>query len=123
MKCELLPQDWYRVLQSVMRYSYIDREVIASFYDKRSKHYFKSSKDYRKFRQEHVSVIKKNQKEYGIPQGTALSGVLANIYMLDVDRKIQQIVQSNVMEPQVFGDARGTIFDVAVNIWHEINAV
>ena len=30
---------------------------------------------------------------------------------------------SNVMELQVFGDARGTIFDVAVNIWHEINAV
>ncbi|MCI7056718.1 MAG: reverse transcriptase domain-containing protein [Selenomonas bovis] len=94
LKCELFPQDWYRVLQSVMRYSYIDREVIAPFYDKRSKHYFKSSKDYRKFRQEHVGVIKKNQKEYGIPQGTALSGVLANIYMLDVDRKIQQIVQS-----------------------------
>lgn len=94
LQAELLPEDWYKVLRSVMHYTCVDRRIIAPFYDKRSKRYFKSIKDYRKFRQEHRDAFHVNQTGVGIPQGTALSGVLANVYMLATDAKIQQLVQT-----------------------------
>ena len=94
LQTESLPDDWYKVLRSVMHYTCVDRKIIAPFYDKRSKRYFKSIKDYRKFRQAHRDAFHVNQSGIGIPQGTALSGVLANVYMLATDAKIQQLVQS-----------------------------
>ena len=94
LQTESLPDDWYKVLRSVMHYTCVERKIIAPFYDKRSKHYFKSIKDYRKFRQAHRDAFHVNQAGIGIPQGTALSGVLANVYMLATDVKIQQLVQS-----------------------------
>lgn len=94
LQTESLSEDWYKVLRSVMHYTCVDRKIIAPFYDKRSKRYFKSIKDYRKFRQAHRGAFHVNQAGIGIPQGTALSGVLANVYMLTTDTKIQQLVQS-----------------------------
>lgn len=94
LQTESLSEDWYKVLRSVMHYTCVDRKIIAPFYDKRSKRYFKSIKDYRKFRQVHRGAFHVNQSGIGIPQGTALSGVLANVYMLATDAKIQQLVQS-----------------------------
>lgn len=94
LQTESLSEDWYKVLRSVMHYTCVDRKIIAPFYDKRSKRYFKSIKDYRKFRQAHRGAFYVNQAGIGIPQGTALSGVLANVYMLTTDTKIQQLVQS-----------------------------
>ncbi len=57
---------------------------------------FKSASDFRKFRSEcPAGAFQKNEglhdKEhpYGIPQGTALSSVLSNIYLLDFDMKMK----------------------------------
>ena len=38
------------------------------------------------------SVIKKNYKSYGIPQGAAISDLLANLYMLDFDEAVREFV-------------------------------
>lgn len=42
------------------------------------------------------NFIHKNPYDYGIPQGTSISGLFANIYLLEFDKALQQLVkQSN----------------------------
>lgn len=92
LKCDFLPQDWYKVIKSVTHYTYVDKDVIAPFYDKRNERYFSDIKQFREFRKYHPNDFYKNMSSFGIPQGTAISGILANTYMIEVDQKINELV-------------------------------
>ena len=95
-----MSKDYYQVLKSLTNYSYIDLKQLRYLLTQRginfekNKRYFSSIKEFRKFQQE-TKLTQKNTGSVGIPQGSALSGLLANIYMIHVDEEIQKIVQSS----------------------------
>lgn len=92
LNVESLPLDWYKVFKSVTRYAYVEKEDIVSFYDKRNERYFSNTRQFRQFRKQQPEAFKRNHNDYGIPQGTAISGILANVYMMKVDQAIYELV-------------------------------
>ncbi|MEK4384846.1 reverse transcriptase domain-containing protein [Solibacillus sp. FSL W7-1464] len=95
---KLLSEDWYKVFKSITQYSYIekdflnlklgtDREIKA----KRQFKYFETFKDFRNFKKEH-RCVKRNINNFGIPQGSAISAVFANVYTTIFDKKVKTLV-------------------------------
>jgi len=93
-----LSDDWYKVFKSVTRYSYYNKQLLNQQLgtDKQiKKHkqlaYFANEKDFREFRKKHK--VNRNSKKYGIPQGTALSAVLSNVYTTQFDIAVHNLIK------------------------------
>ena len=99
---DILPDDLYQIYKILTNFHFIELdELLANKHIKASRsdfwdqetHSFKklcTTKTFRTILSENKNIIKKNQNiNKGIPQGTNLSGTLANIYMLDFDLAIQ----------------------------------
>lgn len=91
-----LSKDWYNVYRSISKYGYYEKEdLINEFGSDRNlrvnniKSYFKQISDFRKFQKDFSA--KYNRKNYGIPQGTAISAAFANVYALNFDINLKQI--------------------------------
>ena len=95
-----LPEDHYNVFKNITKYSKFEltdllkinhledtkqgRRQLNSQSRVLTQEEFKNNKSY----------IQKNKNSYGIPQGSSISGLLANIYMLEVDKQIKELVTS-----------------------------
>lgn len=103
LKVEKLDDDYYKVFMSMTKYAYIERDVIEKYLIANGIETFNSIKDNRslfenimwnKAKKDLKDNIKKHKEEYGIPQGSPLSGVFANIYMIDFDIYVNNYVKS-----------------------------
>lgn len=108
-----LDEDYYAVFKNITKYTYFDLEDICKIKGIKRKDVYKHTekinsetgkKEY-VFELEKIMTIEEINKyktrylhynnKSGIPQGSAISSVLANIYMIDADKMINDLVTSN----------------------------
>lgn len=88
---------WKRVLNSLEKYQLISRKKLVnainfSEYHEGKYAYFKNLKNYGEFIKQRKRLLQKSSK-FGIPQGTSLSAVLANVYMIDFDSNVDALLE------------------------------
>lgn len=93
-----LPIDHYAIYKSLTKYAYCNKEEVykefgISFNKPwRGRNRICTPQEFRS-RVRGKGLIKTNQESRGIPQGTAISALLSNIYMLDFDCKMHALMR------------------------------
>ena len=93
-----LPDDHYAVYKSLTKYSFVNRDIlfkhlgISKNHPKKGRIRICNTDEFRK--QVRTSgLIEVNNNQYGIPQGSPISALLSNIYMLDFDSQVNKYMQ------------------------------
>lgn len=97
--CSELPSDWYQIFRSLTKFSWVDQsELNKIFGSEREQYkgkmvkYFNSTSDFQEFKTR--KKIYKNEKFFGIPQGTAISALLSNVYMINFDQWLADLADA-----------------------------
>lgn len=104
LEVDEIPEDLYAVLKSLMLFSYVELEELVKYnglkYTLRKKKKFDNPSKYKtalgdsnlRDNRHLIEAGYAKKERRGIPQGTPLSSVCANIYMLDADKCINDYV-------------------------------
>ncbi|MEG2610543.1 MAG: hypothetical protein RSA91_07800 [Bacilli bacterium] len=96
-----LDNNLYKVFKSITKFKYVDVLDIYKFLGKKrgrrsEKYYLRELKqimttsEFRVFIK-NSQILKENSKDYGIVQGSSLSGLFANIYMIFFDKEMKEL--------------------------------
>lgn len=124
---DMLPRDYYAVYKNITKFSYVEMERICQYKGlkyttgaaKKLKHSdlimsVKELRNANKLSPNSNKFIIRNNNDYGIPQGSAISAVLSNIYMLEFDKAVSEIMTLYNGTYMRYSD--DTIFIVPINM-------
>ena len=101
-----LPRDWYTVFRHVTRFHHVSRDALAAHPIFGPK--LKSKKPGPVASIADVKAagieITANKNAFGIPQGTPISSVFSNLYMMDVDRSVAALCNAHGALYQRYSD-------------------
>lgn len=99
LELKALPDDHFAVYKSLTKYAYVDRTIlfkelgISINNPKHNRHRACTAEEFRA-KVRNGGLIHRNQNDFGIPQGSPVSALLSNIYMLDFDSKMKTALES-----------------------------
>ena len=121
-----LSEDYYKVFRSITKYSYVNFSEILNYYklpdtiasrkELNKKHIILPIQNLGK-----MVIIGSNKKSFGIPQGSAISAVLSNIYMLEFDQNVNEFIKQYNGKYLRYSD--DTIFVLPVTAESEIQKI
>lgn len=87
----------YAIFKNLTHFSYIEAHDIEKEKgmlrrDMREMIKYFETDEFQTIKKKHLQI---NQKDYQIPQGSSISAVYANVYMVDFDKKINNFISSN----------------------------
>lgn len=96
LEVQYLCKDWFNVYKSITKYGYYRKTLLEEKIgtDKQLRKsgkysYFNHLKEFRAFQREYST--EKNKERFGIPQGSAISAVFANVYAINFDLIMKEI--------------------------------
>lgn len=118
-----LPQDYYAIFRSLTKFSFIKenrlKKKFKSFFtkpfQKRSGKRICTPEQLRDLKKEH---LKTNKQSFGIPQGSSLSAVLSNIYMLSFDEEMKKLCDAKGALYRRYSDDIMVVCNV--EIWDDV---
>jgi retron-type reverse transcriptase len=99
LNVDKLSDDYYKIYRNLTQYSWVSKEELETRLGRKitrgKNNRICSAQEFReKIRRTQPSIINRHEEKFGIPQGSALSGLFANIYLYEADINARNFCKS-----------------------------